>query len=92
MTLSFKPDRAVHDPKDGVVRFFAAEGPRLVKCAVSKRALALLDFGASKDEPVLEGLYNRHKDRIQQIARRKYNSRQFERDGSILIQDQDVAS
>jgi len=92
MSLSFKPDRAVYDPSRGVLRFFATDGALLVNCGVSKTALMELDEGAPRDGGLLEHIYERHRDRIQQAAARKHGKRQVEKDGTIVVHPKDLSS
>jgi hypothetical protein len=92
MTLSFKPDRAVYDPSRGVIRFFATDGALLVNCAVSKSALIVLDDGVAPGGAVLERIYERHRERIQEVANRKHRKRQLEQDGMIIVHRRDLTN
>jgi hypothetical protein len=92
MPLSFKPDRAVYDPNRGVIRFFATDGALLVNCGVSKNALMILDEGAPRGGGVLEHIYERHRDRIQEAAARKHRKRQTEKDGTIVVHPKDLSN
>ena len=42
MALEFEPDRVAYDPQARLLRLFATDGVMLVRCAVSKAALAAL--------------------------------------------------
>ena len=90
MPLSFKPDRAVYDPSQGMMRFFATDGVLLVKCGISKSALTVLDDGSFRGGGVLERIYERNRDRIQQVADRKHRRRQREKDGTIIVHSRDL--
>ena len=46
MALVFEPDRVAYDPNDRLLRLFATDGLMLVKCAISKAALAALEDDA----------------------------------------------
>jgi hypothetical protein len=92
MTLSFKPNRAVYDPDKGVMRFFATDGPLLVNCGISRNALIVLDDGSSRGGAVLERIYERHRERIQEVAARKHRRHQLEKDGTIIVRRQDLAN
>jgi hypothetical protein len=92
MPLSFKPDRAVYDPSRGVMRFFATDGALLVNCGVSKNTLMILDEGAPRGGAVLEHIYERHRDRIQEAAARKHGKRQTEKDGTIIVHPTDLSN
>ena len=92
MPLSFQPNRAVYDPANGILRFFASDGPVLVKCGVSKDALASLGAGSAGETTVLERIYKRHRQRIHQIAERKHRANQIDRNGVIVVNRRDLAS
>jgi Protein of unknown function (DUF1488) len=90
MTLSFQPNRAVYDSGSGILRFFATEGAVLVRCGVSKDALVALSDGRPGDT-VLERIYERHQQRIHQIAERKHRANQVGKDGAIVVSRGDLA-
>ena len=92
MALSFKPDRAVYDPSRGVMRFFATDGALLVNCGISKSALIILDDGVPPGGGVLERIYERHRERIQQVADRKHRQRKLEKDGTIIVHRADLTN
>jgi len=46
MALRFEPDRVAYDPSEGLLRLFATDEALLVRCAVSKAALAALEDDA----------------------------------------------
>jgi hypothetical protein len=85
MPLSFRPNRTVYDPASGILRFFATEGPLLVKCGVSKDALVALSNGSVGDAAVLERVYQRHRQRIHQIAEQKHRANQIDKSGMIVV-------
>ncbi|HZT18384.1 MAG TPA: DUF1488 family protein [Dongiaceae bacterium] len=92
MPLTFKPDRAVYDPARGLMRFFATDGALLVNCGVSKNALVALNDGCTEGTQVLERIYERHRQRILDIAARKHRARQLEKDGTIVVRRRDIAA
>ena len=92
MPLSFKPDRAVYDPTRGVMRFFATDGALLVNCGISKSALIVLDDGVAPGGGVLERIYERHRERIQEVADRKHRQRKLEKDGTIIVHRSDLTN
>ena len=92
MALSFKPDRAVYDPSRGVMRFFATDGALLVNCGISKSALIVLDDGVAPGGAVLERIYERHRERIQEVASRKHRLRKLEKDGTIIVHRSDLTN
>jgi hypothetical protein len=91
VSLTFSPSRAVYDPVSGILRFFASDGPLLVKCGISKDALAALSDGSGPDSVVLHRIYKRHQERIHQIAERKHRANQIDKNGVIVVSRRDVA-
>ena len=91
MALMFRPNRAVYDSASGVVWFFAADGPMFVRCGVSKNALLAINGACPKGAAALEGIYERHRKRIQEAAARKHRAQQFGKPGINLTHQQDVA-
>jgi hypothetical protein len=90
MTLRFEPDRVVYDPSEGLLRVFATDGVLLVRCAVSKAALAALEDDALGGLASLISTYRRNRKHIQAIAQRKYQRREFESGGNVVIRLDDV--
>ena len=92
MALVFEPDRAVYDRQEGLLRLFATDGVVLVRCAVSKAALAELEDDALAGPEAMISTYGRNREHIQAIAERKYRSRRFEPGGSVVVRLEDVAA
>jgi hypothetical protein len=92
MSLTFQPNRAVYDAASGVLRFFASDGPLLVRCGVSKDALVALSEEPSEGPVILERIYERHRTRFQEIAKRKYRAKQIDKDGMIVVRRRDLVS
>jgi hypothetical protein len=91
MALMFEPDRVVYDPNDRVLRLFATDGLMLVKCAISKAALAALEDDALAGPHAMAATYQRNRDQIQEIADRKYRNRQFE-SGAVVVRLEDLTN
>ena len=74
MPLKFTPGRAVYDPERRMVRFLARDESLLVRCAVTRRALAAVAalHSLDRDEPLV--VYRALKARIQAIAQEKYRN------------------
>jgi hypothetical protein len=66
-----------------VVVFWAEDGKRRVRCAISREALDD-HFGSDKTRNK-EQVFQEHREAIEQEARRKYLAGDTEADGSILI-------
>jgi hypothetical protein len=92
MTLTFEPERIVYDSDQGLMRFFETEGPLLVHCAISKAALVALEDDALAGPSAMGITYRRNRERIQEIADRKYRARRLEAGGLIVIRLADIAA
>ena len=92
MPLKFTPSRAVYDPERRMVRFLARDENLLVRCAVTRRALAAaaILYSLERDEPLV--LYRALRARIQAIAKEKYRKRQREEDGVIVVRRRDLGT
>ena len=90
MALIFEPDRVVYDPEEKLLHLFATDDLRLVRCAVSKAALAALEDDALAGHYGMMSTYARNRERILEIAHRKYMTRQFEPGGIVVVRLQDV--
>jgi hypothetical protein len=95
-----------HDPKADVVRitfprsenraklpdpieFFAVEKKRRILCKVTHATLHNADRDASGKETIQE-LWNRYIDFVEDVAARRIELGYFERDGSIVVRDEDL--
>ncbi len=90
--LSFEPENIVYDRAEGLMRFFAADGVVLVRCGISIAALAQLEDDALAGPQAMVITYHRNRELIQDILERKYQARQFERGGSVIVRLDDVAA
>ena len=90
MALAFEPDRVVYDDGERVIRIFALDGLKLVRCAVSKAALVALEDDALAGPHAMAITYQRNRSLIQAIARRKYLIRDFEGDNSVVVRLGDI--
>ena len=90
MALAFEPDRVVYDDGERVIRIFALDGLKLVRCAVSKAALVALEDDALAGPHAMAITYQRNRSLIQAIARRKYLVRDFEDDDSVVVRLNDI--
>ena len=52
----------------------------------------ILDEGAPRGGGVLEHIYERHRERIQEAAARKHGKRQTEKDGTIIVHPTDLST
>ena len=90
MTLAFEPDRVVYDDSERLLRIFALDGLRLVRCAVSKAALVALEDDALAGPDAMAVTYRRNQALVQEIAKRKYLARHFELGNAIVVRLGDV--
>jgi len=91
VTLTFEPERVVYDPDEDVVRFLANEGPILIRCAISKPALAELEQHSITDSDAMMNAYRRNRELIRHIAERKYREHRYEI-GRVVVRLQDLAA
>ena len=68
VALTFENEGVVYDPEDELVRFVAAEGVLLVRCGISKAALAALEDDALTDPDAIVTAYLRNGELIQDIV------------------------
>ena len=59
MALAFENERVVYDPEEKLLRFIAVDGVLLVRCGISKAALAVLEDGALSDPDEIVTAYFR---------------------------------
>ena len=85
MALSFDPDRVVYDDSERLLRIFALDGLRLVRCAVSKAALVALEDDALAGPHAMTVTYLRNQALVQEIAKRKYLARRFELGNTTIV-------
>jgi Protein of unknown function (DUF1488) len=90
VALTFENERVVYDPEDELVRFFATEGALLVRCGISKAALAALEDDALTDPDAIVTAYLRNRELIQDIVARKYRASRFETGGIVVVRLQDL--
>jgi hypothetical protein len=62
----------------------------LVRCAVSKAALAALEDGELAGPEAMAETYRRNAEHIQEIANRKYQNHQWENGGLVVVRFEDV--
>jgi hypothetical protein len=71
VALTFENDRVVYDPEEELLRLSGAEGVLLVRCAISKAALAAFEDHALSDPGAVVSAYLRSRELIQDIVERK---------------------
>ena len=91
MPLEIEPARAVYDDERDMVTFMGMDGARIVRCSVTREALYALAARRAQTAREMLDAYRSHADRIHQAAVRKYERRQFDTDGSVLVIQRDVA-
>ena len=90
VALSFEPDHVMYDDSERMIRIFALDGIQLVRCAVSKAALAALEDDALAGPHAMAITYRRNRSLVQEIARRKYATRRFEGGDTIVVRLDDI--
>ena len=91
VALTFEQERVVYDPEEELLHFFAAEGVLLVRCGISKAALAALEDHALTDPDAIVTAYRRNRQIIQDIVERKYRAHRFETGAIVVIRLQDLS-
>jgi hypothetical protein len=86
--LTFPEKEARYNIERGVVVFWAKDGKKRVRCAISREALD--DHFGGDDKPNKEKAFQKHREAIEQEARRKFLADDTEADGSILIRTGDL--
>jgi hypothetical protein len=86
--LSFPEKEARYNFDRGVVVFWAEDGKKRVRCAISREALD--DHFGGDAKPNKEEAFQEHREAIEPAARRKYLAGDTEEDGSILIRTGDL--
>jgi transcriptional regulator with XRE-family HTH domain len=88
-TLTF-PDEERHcEAAHGAVAFWGQDGTQRVLCRISREALD--DHFSEGDRLRPEATFDKHRQRIEALARRKYLCGRHESDGSVLIRTGDVS-
>lgn len=86
--LSFPEKEVRYNIDRAVVVFWAQDGKKRVRCAISREALD--DHFGGDDKPNKEEAFQEHREAIEQEARRKFLAGDTEADGSILIRTGDL--
>jgi transcriptional regulator with XRE-family HTH domain len=84
--LEFPNPREKYDSMRGVVLFFGVDGDKKIKCGISLEAL---DDHFEDGKNPMQNFTNNRK-RIEGEARKKYIGNFAEKDGSVLIQTEDL--
>jgi transcriptional regulator with XRE-family HTH domain len=87
-TLTFPDEERHYESARGAVAFWGRDGTQRVLCRISREALD--DHFSEGDRLKPEAAFDKHRKRIEALARRKYLSGQREPDGSVLIRTDDV--
>jgi hypothetical protein len=69
MALTFENEGVVYDPEEELLHFFAAEGVLLVRCGISKAALAALQDEALTDPDTIVTAHVEYPDRRLRLTR-----------------------
>jgi Protein of unknown function (DUF1488) len=90
VALTFEHERVVYNPEEELLRFSAVEDVLLVRCGISRAALAALEDDALTDPDAIVTAYLRNKELIQDIVERKYRAHRFETGGIVVVRLQDL--
>jgi transcriptional regulator with XRE-family HTH domain len=87
-TLVFPDKEHSYDTSAGVT-FWGQDGPTRVRCRISREALD--DHFSENDRLRPKAAFEKHRDEIEALARRKYLRGQLESDKSVVIHTNEVA-
>jgi transcriptional regulator with XRE-family HTH domain len=87
-TLTFTDKQLSYDSTAGVT-FWGQDGKTRVRCRISREALD--DHFSDGDRLRPKEAFEKHRDDIEALVRRKYLRGQLEPDGSVLIQTSEIA-
>jgi transcriptional regulator with XRE-family HTH domain len=87
-TLAFTDKAFSYDSWAGVT-FWGEDGKARVRCQISREALA--DHFSNGDRLRPRDAFEKHRDEIEALARRKYLSGQLESDRSVLLRTTEIA-
>ena len=90
MPLEIEPIRAIYDDNRDMVVFMGMDGARLVRCSVTRDALMWLARRRARSAKEMLEAYRSNASRIHGIAATKYDRRQLDIDGTVLILQRDV--
>ncbi|MGC2126058.1 MAG: DUF1488 family protein [Xanthobacteraceae bacterium] len=86
-TLSFPDKEFSYDSGSGVT-FWAQDGKTRVRCRIAREALD--DHFSENDRLRPKAAFEKHRDEIEALARRKYLRGQLEPDKSVLIRTNEI--
>jgi transcriptional regulator with XRE-family HTH domain len=87
-TLVYLPDSTHRYESDRGVTFWGQDGPREVRCQISREALD--DHFSEGDRLRPEAAFKKHRAEIEALVRRKYLQGQLEADGTVLLKTLDL--
>ena len=64
----------------------------VIRAAIAELIGMFIDDGVAPGGAVLERIYERHRERIQEVADRKHRKRQLEKDGTIIVHRADLTN
>jgi transcriptional regulator with XRE-family HTH domain len=88
-TLVFPDKEDSYDASKGVVTFWGQDGATRVRCGISREALD--DHFSDNDRLRPKAAFEKYRDNIEALARRKYLRGLLESDKSVMIRTNDVA-
>jgi transcriptional regulator with XRE-family HTH domain len=87
-TLAFPDKEFSYDSGSGVT-FWGQDGKTRVRCRIAREALD--DHFSENDRLRPKAAFEKHRDEIEALARRKYLRGQLEPDKSVMIRTNDIA-
>jgi transcriptional regulator with XRE-family HTH domain len=88
-TLVFPEQEFRYEMVQGVT-FWGQDGKKRVRCRISREALD--DYFSERDRLRPEAAFRKYREKIESLARRKYQLDQLEPDGTVLVKTDDLAN
>ena len=91
MTFMFDPNRAAYDGSVDSVSFYAEGDGQPIACSVSREALQDHARTSGRSGEQLLDIFHDNASALGRLAKRKFQTRAFEPNGSILIRSVDLS-
>src|SRR5471032_682440 len=85
MALDFDANRVIYDDERDIIVFMAMDGPRLIRCSISRDALRSMARRRAESAREMLEAYRTYADDIHRVAAHKYRLQQLDVDGSVLV-------
>jgi hypothetical protein len=90
MPLATTGEPGHYEFKTDNVYFWMVDGTRRVRCAISLEALELFDLELKRQGGACVACFDAHRERIEQAASAKFDKRDDEPDGTVMVKRRDL--